>query len=225
MVYDTNVLNDQTQSKLFKKAKFAVFLLQFTPFIRMVALSGSLARSEAHENSDIDFIIITQKNRIWTCRAISMLIMALFGLKRYPDKIKGRVCLNLYQTQNHLTLTTRNKILARSHAYSIPLWEKSDIFSRFVKANVWIKDYGKSFLFSDYKSADWEKFISFIISIFRILNEFLFDLFFADWGEKVLKNYQTKRIKKDQRIKFSKVGEIYLSDNELRFHPEKISKS
>lgn len=211
----------QNQLKLMKKAKLACILLQFTPFIRMVALNGSLARGEANENSDIDFLIIAKNKRIWTTRAISFLIMAAFGLKRYENKIKGRVCLNLYQTDNHLTLTTQNKILARSHAYTVPLWQTDHLFKRFASANSWIKNYGKSFLFDDYVTENWERVVAQLISWCRFLGEFLFDLILNDWGENLLKKYQTNRIMSDRRTLRSKAGEIFLSDEELRFHPDK----
>lgn len=191
----------------------------------MIGLNGSLTRQEANENSDIDFLIISKKNRIWVCRAISVLIMVLTGLKRYENKISGRVCLNLYQTENHLALSTHNKILARNYAYTLPLWQADDIFKRFAQANTWIKKYGKSFLFDDYEPVFWENILMFFATPFRWITELLFDLLFNDWGEQILKSYQVKRIENDPRTKRAKSGEIFLSDRELRFHPHKISDS
>lgn len=219
------MIDDKVQSRFFIKAHIACFILQLTPFIRMIALNGSLARKQANKNSDIDFLIISKENRIWTCRAVSVLLMALFGLKRYEDKISGRVCLNLYQTENHLALSTHNKFLARNYAYTIPFWQTHDLFRRFMRSNTWIKNFDKSFVFTNYRSNFWLKVISALTSLARFIAEFLFDLILNDWGEGLAKKYQVKRIMTDMRTLKAEPDQIYLSDEELRFHPHKIPDS
>lgn len=211
----------EEQSKLLTKARNASYLLQLTPFIRMIALNGSVARGEDHEGSDIDFFIVAKPGRIWTVRAFSVLIMALVGLKRYEFKISGRVCLNLYQTDDHLQLSTKTKELARSHAYTVPFWQRKGLFKKFIQQNEWIHQFGKSFMNADYQTSKGDKVVSVLIAPWRFLSEFLFDLILNDWGEKALKKYQTRRILKDERTMKAQKGEIYLSDVELRFHPSK----
>lgn len=216
-----NYMNQSYQRRLMAKARLASRIMQFTPFIRMIGLNGSLARFEAKEKSDIDFLIIAKKDRIWSCRAFSVILMAIFGLKRYQNRISGRVCLNLYQTENHLELTTKTKYLAKNYSYTLPLWQSNNLFKDFMLKNKWIKQFDQSFIYIDYEPSIWERWLSYLIFCFRLVLEFVFDLFLNDWGEEQLKKYQKQRIGHDQRTIAAGPGEVFLSDEELRFHLKK----
>ncbi|MEI6040010.1 MAG: nucleotidyltransferase domain-containing protein [Candidatus Berkelbacteria bacterium] len=211
----------EIQTKYWHRARLASFLLQFMPFIRMIGLNGSLARGEASERSDIDLIIIAKPGRIWTCRFFSILIMMIFGLKRYENKIAGRICLNLYQTTDKLELSIKTTQLARNHSFTKLLWQENDIFKVFKQKNQWIQDFGYDFQDLGRISVLANTCSKFIF-IFRKINELIFDLFFSDLGERVLGQYQKNRILKDQRTIRAKSGQIFISSKELRFHPDKI---
>ena len=215
-----------TKQKYFKRAKWAAFILAATPFISMVGLNGSVARGESSEKSDIDFLIIAHSGRIFTCRAFSMVLMAIFGLKRYENKIAGRVCLNLYQTENHLDLSYKDhpgspKYLAKNYSFTIALWQKNNIFTKFMAKNRWISEYNEHFHYALYKPSLQDFLLVIIMNITRKFCEIIFELFFNNWGESLLKGYQIKRIKNDPRSKTAKPGQVFISNKELRFHLEK----
>ena len=214
----------QIQRKYLMRAKLAALILELTPFIRMVGLNGSLARGEANEESDIDFIIIVKEDRIWTCRAFSLVLMAIFGLKRYPNKIKGRICLNLYQTEDHLELSCKTKDLPRFHSYTLALFNQNMTYECFRRENNWIRQFGKNFVFDSVKPSSLGQIFFIILYPIRWFFELVFDLIFNDWGENTLKKYQTKRIMNDPRTSQAPLGAIFLSDTELRFHPPKSVK-
>ena len=209
------------QQKYFQKAKLAAAFLQLTPFIRMIGLNGSVARGQAHQKSDIDFIIISKPGRVWTCRAFSFVLMAILGLKRYQNKIAGRVCLNLYHTEDKMFLTCHTKELAQNHAQTLPLWQQRKQFLDFAAQNQWVSEFGEKFQNLPYEPNLTETYLSFILTFFRTLAEFIFELIFSDWGEAELRKYQEKRIGRDLRTIRSTKGEIFISDYELRFHPAK----
>lgn len=218
--------NETIQKKYWRRAKLAAYILQLTPFIRMIGLNGSLARGEGSDRSDIDFLIITKPGRIWTCRAFSIFLMMICGLKRYQDKIAGRVCLNLYQTEDHLKLSYLDhrespEWLAKDYAHMVPLWQKGRVFEGFVVSNSWVKKYGENFHYQDYEPNLIDQTISIICGLIRNLTEIIFDLFSNEWMEQILKKYQVKRIKNNPVTINSKHGEIFISDDELRFHPDK----
>src|SRR5215831_1845750 len=54
--------------------KIAAFLTWF-PFINGIAISGSLSKNVAYKGSDIDFFIITQKNRLWLSKLFFTLLI------------------------------------------------------------------------------------------------------------------------------------------------------
>jgi len=215
-------MKNLAKQSYWRKAKLASLILQLTPFIKMIGLNGSLARGEATKTSDIDFFIVAKKGRIWTARAFSTLIMAIFGLKRYQNKIAGRVCLNCYQTEDYLKVAPANAKNALDYAHLLPFWQANRNFHRFQIANTWISQFSRHFVFVSYRPSLTEKLIAIFLTIFRVANEFLFDLIFADWGEHRFKTYQITRIANDPRSQNAPAGAIFISDRELRFHLPKL---
>lgn len=203
------------QKEYLRRAKVVAFWLQLAPFVKMVGLNGSLSRGEAKETSDIDFLIITQKNRIWTCRMLVTFITELSGYRRQGEKIAGMVCLNRYQTDDYLTILPKNEYHARVFSQLIPLVDIDDTYEQYIKANTWmeklnwaVKENRTMILYSRF------------LSLLRNFQEKCLSGFFGDWLEKVLKYYQKRRILKDKRTMTAVEGRIRVSDKELCFHPE-----
>ncbi len=196
--------------KYLRRAKIIAKFLQICPFVRAVFLTGSLARGEATEKSDIDFFIVTKKNRIWTARTFVTLLVTLTGYRRHDDKISGRICLNCYQTEDNLGISPHNAFTALDYSEAKPLWEVHGIYKKYLKKNDWIEKNFK-ILEPEIKKS---KFISF-------LQKILEKIFDSDWLENKLKVYQVKRIKRDPRTINSPRGKVFISDKELRFHPLK----
>jgi len=65
---------EKIAESLWIKAEKIARILWIVPYIRLVAVSGSLARNAPNEKSDIDFLIITKSGRIWFCGIITALI-------------------------------------------------------------------------------------------------------------------------------------------------------
>lgn len=210
---------NQAQKRYLRRAKIAANFLQIAPFVRMICLNGSVAMSKAQESSDIDFFIVLKKNRLWTGRLFVTFLVQLTGLRRVGTKIAGRICLNRYQTENSLSLNPKTKKNALHHSYTICLWQRQNLFEEFIQSNSWFKKFSIDF---KHKKSLKTNYLWLILSHpIQFFGEFIFDLIFNDWGESILKSYQTKRILKDPRTKKSPPGAIYLSDQELRFHPKK----
>jgi len=202
------------QKKYLRRAKIIAYLLQLAPFTRMVALTGSLAKGEATEKSDIDFFVVAKKGRIWTCRTFVTMLVSLTGYRRHGNHIAGRICLNCYQTEDNLGIKPRNSYTASDYSKAKPLWETNNIYAKYIKINDWIYKKFKNKIKVDKPEIK----ISKILSILQKILEKIFD---SNWLERKLKVYQVKRIKSDPRTKNSPKGSIFVSDKELRFHPLK----
>lgn len=209
-------MTDNFQKEYWRRARVVAYYLQLVPFVKMVGLNGSLSRGEAKETSDIDFLIIAKKNRIWTCRMLVTLITELSGYRRQGEKEAGMICLNRYQTNDYLTIWPHNEYHARVFSQLIPLVDIDDTYNRYLKKNQWMKKFG-------WPLKENQSLISpsrFLLSL-QYLQEKLLCSGFGDALEKVFKKYQEKRIMKDRRTQTASKGRIRVSDRELCFHPTK----
>jgi len=204
------------QEKYLRRAKVVALLLQIVPFVRMVGLNGSLARGEAKKTSDIDFLIITKKGRIWTCRALVTLATHLTGQRRYGLKVAGRICLNRYQTDKFLEIRPHNHYHRLVFSNLIPLVDIEGTYLKYFLANRWMKDWVKQIKFPEISAGE-----SRIMRIFRKIGEKILEKKLGDFLEKRFKNFQRKRILTDIRTLRAPKGRVRISDQELCFHPLK----
>lgn len=205
--------------KYFLRAKIIAGLLAICPFVRAVFLNGSVSQGKAMEKSDIDFFIIVRKNRLYSGRFFVTGLVCLTGLRRYGNKIAGRICLNRYQTDDYLIISPQDKKNAHHHSFTIILWARDDIGKRFISANVWMKKFG--FNIKTQKKLCSSQFFLWPLFLLQFIFELFFDLIFHDFGEKILKKYQEEKILNNPLTKKAAKGQIYISDTELRFHPKK----
>ena len=82
------------KNKLLKRAQFATKLLSYVPFIRMVAINGSLASGKINDDSDIDFFLISENKHLWTARFFAIGILTFFNLRAKGKRHEHKVCLN-----------------------------------------------------------------------------------------------------------------------------------
>ncbi len=110
--------------------------------IRYVGLSGSTALLHASEADDVDLFIIAAKNRIWTARAVANLLALCFGIKRGRNALKAndRVCLNLFFSENGLTIPMerRTEYMGHEVLQTVPIIDVNHTYRRFLKSNRWV---------------------------------------------------------------------------------------
>ena len=104
------------------------------PFIRMVALTGSLAVMNSYGDSDFDYMLVAARGRVWTARAF-----ALF-LNRFARLFGHTLCPNLIVSENALAWSVHDLYSARELCQMIPI-AGFDIYQRLVQANEWVKDF------------------------------------------------------------------------------------
>lgn len=122
----------QLSTKLMVKAhRNAAFISQF-PFVRGVAISGSLSKYAADEAADIDFFIITAPDRLWICRSFLHVFKKLtFLVSRQHD-----FCMNYFLDQKELELKDKNLYTAFESISIIPVYGKAS-FKTFFAENSW----------------------------------------------------------------------------------------
>src|SRR6201986_1114425 len=96
--------------------KVAAMLIRF-PFVRGVAVSGSLSKNFADDKSDIDLFIITSKNRLWLARTL----MHCFKKLTFLVKREHYFCMNYYVDEEELQIREKNIFTAIEIATLMPL--------------------------------------------------------------------------------------------------------
>ena len=117
---------------LLKKAERIAGFLSAFPFVRGVAVSGSLSKNFADEKSDIDFFIITAKNKLWLARTI----MHCFKKLTFLFKMQHYFCMNYYVSESMLEIKEKNIFTATEVVTLLPL-RGIEAFRRFFIANKW----------------------------------------------------------------------------------------
>ncbi|RYY83118.1 MAG: nucleotidyltransferase domain-containing protein [Chitinophagaceae bacterium] len=127
---------NQRARLLLQKADKVARLLAAFPFVRGVAVSGSLSKNYADESSDIDLFIITAPNRLWIARTI------LHGLKKLSFLV-GReqyFCMNYFIDEAGLEIREKNIYTATEVATLLPL-QGIAAFDAFFRANNWSHEF------------------------------------------------------------------------------------
>lgn len=115
--------------------KISNLLIKF-PYVRGIAISGSLSKNYADENSDIDFFIITAKNRLWIARTLMHLVKKIAYLANREDYF----CMNYYIDEEALEIAERNVYTAIEVVTLMPL-HGDTVFEHFYTANQWTQKY------------------------------------------------------------------------------------
>lgn len=189
--------------------------LRAVPFIRMVGLNGSMVTNRMNSQSDIDFYIVTAKNRLYLTRTLVTMAVHLTGWRRYGQKIRGRVCLNRFATEEALSIYPHNEYHARVFSKLAPIFAVKDTYQQYLQANSWMKNQG--YPIHKYRTAK----LGFNLLVgCRVLGEWLLAGAVGDILDRWLGRWQRQRILNDPRTKAAG-SLVYVRKNELCFHVNK----
>ena len=143
---ETRLQREKYSQKKLKIAQKAVMLISKVPTVLFVGVTGSLAMMNADKNSDIDLLIITRKNMLWTTRALVYGILLVMGYQlRKPEQEneKDKLCLNMWLDETSLVWDKKDRNIYTAHeiAQIVPLINKNNIYERFLYKNIWIISY------------------------------------------------------------------------------------
>ena len=171
--------------KLLDKAVPIARFLSYFPYVRGIAVSGSLSKNFADENSDIDFFIITMKNRLWIARTIMHLFKKLAILFRKENLF----CMNYYIDEAGLEIKEKNIYTATELATLMPL-RGVEIFQQLYLDNKWSKEFLPNY---NVRVSHTNAVKS---NTVKRLVEWSFANKMGDWIDNILMNITAKRWKK-----------------------------
>jgi len=135
LIVRRNEGNKKAEALIKTAEKVGDFLIKF-PYVRGIAISGSLSKNFADDDSDIDLFIITAKNRLWIARTI----MHFFKKLTFLFNKEHLFCMNYYIDEQQLEITEKNLYTAIEIGTLIPL-QGDAVFERFYSANIWTRGF------------------------------------------------------------------------------------
>ena len=204
--------NNKTWQEKIKIIKKNIPWLERCPFIRTVLISGSLARGQASEDSDIDLFVIFKKNHIFTGRFFLVLRSKFLTYPKGKDKSK--FCLNHFCTDSLESISEKNPYTAFLMTHFLPIIDDGYFFY-FKKKNAWSKEF---FPDGNLQKDCNRKPIKSNLEIFleKKLISFLAEKFFeAAQRLKIFLNPATHK----------KGAKIIVSKKEIALHPEPKSEA
>jgi hypothetical protein len=133
-IVDLRLERESASRPAFRRALSYGRILGLLPFVRMVAMTGSLAVLNLSKNADMDFMLVTAPKRLWIARAFAVTfgrMMRLFG---------DRICVNLLVSENALAWPLRDLYSAREMGQMIPI-VGMNLYQRFREENHWVDSF------------------------------------------------------------------------------------
>ena len=100
------------------------------PFVRMVALSGSLAHLNAEGSADLDLFVITAPHRVWSVVVATVMLAKMLGWRK-------RLCMNYVVSEHALAIEPRDLFSANQIIHLRPISGHA-VFEHFVTANAFV---------------------------------------------------------------------------------------
>lgn len=205
-----------TELKL-RRARFAMRLIGWVPFLKAVFVSSSVAAQTAHEHSDIDFFIITAPGRIWLVRFFVNLTLRICGIRIYGTQKKDRICVCFFVDSDHLNLSPWRISSDDIHFMywlhqMMPIYDPESVYKKFIEANQWTQEFlphiSAQFFLEGTKRLCVKNFFQKLLS--GLVGDFL---------EKLTKKIQWFKLKKSLKEKAGlDTKEVVTAEGVLKFH-------
>ena len=209
-------------AELIKTAKKVSKLLIRFPYVRGIAISGSLSKNFADEDSDIDLFIITNKNKLWIARTL----MHCFKKMTFLINRQHYFCMNYYIDEQELQIREKNVYTAIEIATLMPL-HGDTVFEQFYTANAWSREYlpNKCMRLTTAKSVKSSFFKSTIELLFKSsIGSVLDDMLMRITAKRWIKKMQMKKLNTRGIVMAMDVGKHYAKPDPKNFQVKLIEK-
>jgi hypothetical protein len=130
-VIATRARRERVSRQLLDRDRRTLSMLSRIPFVRMIALSGSLAHLNAEGSADLDLFMITAPNRVWSVTVVILVLSRLMGWRRH-------LCLNYVVSERRMKIVPEDLFTANQIIHLKPMFG-ARVFDRFVKANGFVR--------------------------------------------------------------------------------------
>jgi len=133
------IAKENLAKKYFDKLPRYVNIIKNFPFVKSIAISGSLSKKVMHQDGDIDYFIITSAGRLWICRTLLVIFKKVFLLNS-----RKYFCINYFIDENNLSIIDKNIFTAVEASHLLPVYNVN-LLQKFWAENHWINDYFETF--------------------------------------------------------------------------------
>ncbi len=198
-----------TQQAMPRAIKMGKLISKF-PYVRAVALSGSISKGYMDSFKDVDYFIITKPKRLWLSRIMLIFYKKIFLLNSFRF-----FCLNYFIDENNLEIEDENIFTATEINTLIPIYG-NELMNAFFRKNKWVKEVYKHF--PKTKSPLAKKPTD---SFFKKMLEFLFNNFLGNWLDilsmKITVQYWKWKYNGDKKYLFK--SSFRFRRDEAKYHP------
>jgi hypothetical protein len=131
-------------AKLESASTFAKLLTKLVPFIRTIAVTGSVAYGSAGKWDDVDLFVVTERNRLWLSAFLMLLQIRLYKVLRLRPSHLLPFCLSYVHDEQGFSAESRrnqaNALFARELLKAIPI-AGSKTYKRILEENRWVSEF------------------------------------------------------------------------------------
>jgi hypothetical protein len=134
---DTRRRREAVSRALLREWQGPLSLIRSIPFVRMVALSGSLAHLNADSEADLDLFVITRPGRVWSVAVSTLILARVMGWRK-------RLCLNYIVSERALMVSPADLFSANQIVHLQPLCGEA-VYHQFLDANRFVERFYPNF--------------------------------------------------------------------------------
>ena len=198
----------------YKKTLRIIRIFKYIPWIKMVCIGNILGANNLKQESDIDFFVITERNRIWLTRFFCVVVAELLRVRPKQNDFKDKICLSFFSDVEKMNfkglMIGEDEYLAHWLADLLPVYNKSRTYEEFIDHNNWMRQ----------KLPNWQPTaVSPRISIepSEVFYRDVVDMLIGGL-EKIAKNIQLKLMPQNIKEVMNSDTKVVVNDQMLKFH-------
>ena len=132
---ENRLRKEEYSSRMWKIVRYVVHIIKRFPYVRAIMVTGSLSKNSSSRESDLDFMVITKKNRLWISRTLLMLFKKIFLLNSYKY-----FCINYFITEDSMEIEDKN-IFTATEVATVKGVYNTGLIKKFLESNTWVNNF------------------------------------------------------------------------------------